>query len=78
MKSGSVADHRLIDKNPEWNRKAELLNSVPGVGPVLITDDAVLRPGILELDTHSLQKPFSLGTLADKVRDSLGRPETVQ
>ena len=27
----------LIDKNPEWNRKAELLNSVPGVGPVLIS-----------------------------------------
>ncbi len=27
----------LIDKNPEWNRRAELLNSVPGVGPVLIS-----------------------------------------
>jgi transposase len=27
----------LIDKDPEWNRKAALLNSVPGVGPVLIS-----------------------------------------
>lgn len=25
----------LIDKDPEWNRRAALLNSVPGVGPVL-------------------------------------------
>lgn len=24
----------LIDKDPEWNRRAALLNSVPGVGPV--------------------------------------------
>ncbi len=27
----------LIEKDPEWNRRAALLNSVPGVGPVLIS-----------------------------------------
>ena len=27
---------------------------------------------------HSCKKPFSLGTLARKVRDTLGRAETVQ
>jgi transposase len=26
----------LIEKNPEWKRKAELLNSVPGVGPLSV------------------------------------------
>ena len=42
------------------------------------TDDAVLRHGIHEPGTTFLQKPFSLGTLARKVRDTLGRTETVQ
>ncbi len=37
------------------------------------TDDAVLRNGVLELSTYFLQKPFSLGTLARKVSDTLGR-----
>lgn len=27
----------LIENDPEWNRRATLLNSVPGVGPVLIS-----------------------------------------
>ncbi len=36
------------------------------------TDDAVLRHGIHDLDATFLQKPFSLGTLARKVRDALG------
>ncbi len=35
------------------------------------TDDAVLRQGIHELGTTLLQKPFSLSTLAGKVRDTL-------
>jgi two-component system, cell cycle sensor histidine kinase and response regulator CckA len=42
------------------------------------SDDAVLRHGIHELGAAFLQKPFSLGTLAHKVRDTLGRTETVQ
>ena len=42
------------------------------------TDDAVLRHGIHELGATFLQKPFSLGTLARKVRDTLGRTEAVQ
>jgi CheY-like chemotaxis protein len=42
------------------------------------SDDAVLRHGIHELGAAFLQKPFSLGTLAHKVRDTLGRNETVQ
>jgi CheY-like chemotaxis protein len=37
------------------------------------TDDAVLRHGIHELGATFLQKPFSLGTLARKVRDALER-----
>jgi PAS domain S-box-containing protein len=42
------------------------------------SDDAVLRHGIQEMGTTFLQKPFSLGTLARKVRETLGRKETVQ
>jgi DNA-binding NtrC family response regulator len=42
------------------------------------TDDAVLRHGIQDGDTTFLQKPFNLSTLARKVRDVLGRTETVQ
>jgi signal transduction histidine kinase/ActR/RegA family two-component response regulator len=41
------------------------------------TDDAELRHGIPELAARFLQKPFSLGTLARKVRETLGRTETV-
>jgi CheY-like chemotaxis protein len=40
------------------------------------TDDAVLRHGIHELAALFLQKPFSLGTLARKVRAAL-EPKTV-
>lgn len=40
------------------------------------TDDAVLRHGIQELGASFLQKPFSLSTLARKVHDTLGLPET--
>jgi CheY-like chemotaxis protein len=42
------------------------------------TDDAVVRHGISGLGVTFLQKPFSLDTLAHKVRDTLGRPETPQ
>ena len=42
------------------------------------TDDAVVRHGVGEAGVAFLQKPFSLGTLARKVRDTLGRTETVQ
>ncbi len=42
------------------------------------TDDAVLRHGIHVMGTTFLQKPFRLGTLACKVRDTLGRPESGQ
>jgi nitrogen-specific signal transduction histidine kinase/CheY-like chemotaxis protein len=41
------------------------------------TDDAVLRHGINELSATFLQKPFSLGTLARKVRNMLGWTEAV-
>ena len=37
------------------------------------TDDAVLRHGIHELGATFLQKPFSLGTLARRVRDTLNQ-----
>jgi CheY-like chemotaxis protein len=39
------------------------------------TDDAVLRHGIQEMSAAFLQKPFSLGTLARKVRETLGRAD---
>jgi nitrogen-specific signal transduction histidine kinase/ActR/RegA family two-component response regulator len=42
------------------------------------TDDVVLRHGISKLGVTFLQKPFSLEALARKVRDALGRTETVQ
>jgi FixJ family two-component response regulator len=42
------------------------------------TDDVVLRRGIHEQGATFLQKPFSLGALANKVCDMLGRTQTVQ
>jgi DNA-binding response OmpR family regulator len=42
------------------------------------TDDAVVRHGIHERGATFIQKPFGLSTLASKVRDTLGRTETVQ
>ena len=40
------------------------------------TDDALLRQDIHELGTHFLQKPFSFGTLALKLRDILAPTST--
>jgi hypothetical protein len=37
-----------------------------------------MQRGIHEQGASFLQKPFSLGTLALKVRDTLGRSETAQ
>ncbi len=42
------------------------------------SDDVTLRHGIQELSATFLNKPFSLGLLARKVRETLGRAETVQ
>ena len=42
------------------------------------TDDEGLRDGIHEQGATFLQKPFSLGTLARKVCETLGQCETVQ
>jgi PAS domain S-box-containing protein len=42
------------------------------------TDDAVLLSGVHDLRTSFLQKPFSLGTLARKVRETLECTNTVQ
>ena len=42
------------------------------------TDDAVLRHGIHAQGATFLQKPFAMGTLARKVRDTLGQTDTVQ
>ena len=42
------------------------------------SDDVTLRHGVHELSATFLQKPFSLGTLARKVRDTLKPSETVQ
>jgi len=42
------------------------------------TDDAALRYGIHELRTAFLQKPFGLGALAHKLRDTLGQSAIVQ
>jgi CheY-like chemotaxis protein len=63
----------------------ELSQMLSGLRPDLKTiymsgyaDDARLRPGMAEANTFFLQKPFSLGALARKVRDTLERIETVQ
>jgi PAS domain S-box-containing protein len=37
------------------------------------TDFAVVHQGVLNLDTHFLQKPFSLETLSQKVREALDK-----
>ena len=66
----SQVDERLktlIEKNPEWNRKAALLNSVPGVGPVLISSMIVELP---ELGTMNRKQIASLVGLAPFNNDS--------
>jgi hypothetical protein len=39
------------------------------------TDRAIVHHGMLQSDTILLQKPFSMATLAAKVRDILAKPE---
>jgi transposase len=57
----------LIDKNPEWNRKASLLKSVPGVGPVLISSLIAELP---ELGTINRKQIASLVGVAPFNNDS--------
>jgi transposase len=57
----------LIDKDPEWNRRAELLNSVPGVGPVLISSLIAELP---ELGTINRKQIASLVGVAPFNNDS--------
>jgi two-component system, cell cycle sensor histidine kinase and response regulator CckA len=53
------------------NRLGSLCPDVKTIYMSGYTDDAVLRHGIHEQGATFLQKPFSLGTLARKVRDTL-------
>jgi transposase len=57
----------LIEKNPEWNHKAQLLNSVPGVGPVLISSMIAELP---ELGTMNRKQIASLVGVAPFNNDS--------
>lgn len=57
----------LIDKNPDWNRKAALLNSVPGVGPVLISSMIAELP---ELGTMNRKQIAALVGVAPFNNDS--------
>jgi transposase len=57
----------LIAKNPEWSYKAELLNSVPGVGPVLISSLIAELP---ELGTMNRKQIAALVGLAPFNNDS--------
>jgi len=57
----------LIDKDPEWNRRAELLNTVPGVGPVLISSLIAELP---ELGTINRKQIASLVGVAPFNNDS--------
>jgi transposase len=57
----------LIDKDPEWNRRAEILNSVPGVGPVLISSLIAELP---ELGTINRKQIASLVGVAPFNNDS--------
>jgi len=38
------------------------------------SDDAILRHGVKSAGTHFIQKPFSIETLAEKVRETLNAP----
>jgi transposase len=57
----------LIAENPDWNQKAELLNSVPGVGPVLISSMIAELP---ELGTMNRKQIAALVGVAPFNNDS--------
>jgi transposase len=57
----------LIAKDSEWTRKADLLNSVPGVGPVLISRVIAELP---ELGTMNRKQIASLVGVAPFNNDS--------
>ena len=57
----------LIENDPDWNRRAALLNSVPGVGPVLISSLIAELP---ELGTINRKQVASLVGVAPFNNDS--------
>jgi transposase len=57
----------LIAKHPEWNAKAELLHSVPGVGPVLVSSIVAELP---ELGTLNRKQIAALVGVAPFNKDS--------
>jgi FixJ family two-component response regulator len=38
------------------------------------TDDAIVRHGIIEANTNFIQKPFTMETLASKIREIFDNP----
>jgi CheY-like chemotaxis protein len=62
---------------PEMNGKAlkkKIDRQIPGIKALFMsgyTSDAVVNRGIVEEDVHFIQKPFSVNTLAAKVREVL-------
>ena len=50
----------LIEKNPDWKRKAELLKSVPGVGPVLISSMIAERPELGTMNRKQIAAPVGV------------------
>ena len=63
----------LIAKHPEWNAKAELLDSVPGVGPVLISSIVAELPELGTLNRKQIAALVGVAPFNNDSGQSRGR-----
>ncbi|MBM3740491.1 MAG: IS110 family transposase, partial [Acidobacteria bacterium] len=64
---------KLIRKHPEWSAKAELLDTVPGVGPVLISSIVAELPELGTLSRKEIAALVGVAPFNNESEKSRGR-----